>query len=70
MSGKEILASIKGHNSVTHVWKIMPNNPKLDPVIMNAYIKFGEILSFCSQDIDIWAIMKWVSTKKETEKIT
>ena len=27
------------------------NNPKLDLVFMNAYIKFGEILSICSQDI-------------------
>ena len=30
----------------------MPNNPKLDPVNINAYIKFGEILSICSQDIE------------------
>ena len=28
------------------------NNPKLDLVNMNAYIKFGEILSICSQDIE------------------
>ena len=30
------------------------NNPKLDPVNMNAYIKFGENLdlSICSQDIE------------------
>ena len=28
------------------------NNPKLDHVNMNAYIKFGEILSICSQDIE------------------
>ena len=26
------------------------NNPRLDLVNMNAYIKFGEILSICSQD--------------------
>ena len=30
----------------------MCNNPKLDIVNMNAYIKFGEILSICSQDIE------------------
>ena len=30
----------------------MCNNPNLDLVNMNAYIKFGEILSFCSQDIE------------------
>ena len=28
------------------------NNPKLDLVNMIAYIKFGEIMSFCSQDIE------------------
>ena len=27
-------------------------NPKVDLVNMNAYIKFGEILSICSQDIE------------------
>ena len=30
----------------------MCNNPKLDLVNMNAYIKFGEILSISSQDIE------------------
>ena len=28
------------------------NYPKLDLVNMNAYIKFGEIMSICSQDIE------------------
>ena len=28
------------------------NNPKLDLVNLNAYIKFGEILSIGSQDIE------------------
>ena len=28
------------------------NNPRLDLVNMNAYIKFGEILSICSQYIE------------------
>ena len=28
------------------------NNPKLDLVNMNAYIKFGEIMSICSQDTE------------------
>ena len=27
-------------------------NPNVDIVNMNAYIKFGEILSICSQDIE------------------
>ena len=29
----------------------MSNNPNVDLVNMNAYIKFGKILSICSQDI-------------------
>ena len=28
------------------------NNPNIDPVNINAYIKFGEFLSYCSQDIE------------------
>ena len=31
---------------------MMCNNPNVDPVNMNAYIKFGEILSIYSQDIE------------------
>ena len=31
---------------------MMCNNPNLDLVNMNACIKFGEILSICSQDIE------------------
>ena len=45
--------SIKGHNSVTEMTvKMAGNNPNLDLVNMNAYIKFGEILLICSQDIE------------------
>ena len=28
------------------------NNPNLDLVKINAYIKFGKIMSICSQDIE------------------
>ena len=28
------------------------NNPNLDVASINAYIKFGEIISICSQDIE------------------
>ena len=31
----------------------MCNNPNLDLVNINAYAKFGQILSICSQDIEI-----------------
>ena len=31
---------------------MMCNIPKLDLVNMNAYKKFGEIMSICSQDIE------------------
>ena len=37
--------------SNTNVRKIMSNNPKVDLVYLNVYIKFDEILSICSQDI-------------------
>ena len=53
LSGNEILAIIKGHNSCTNVQKMICNNPKLDLVNINAYIKFGEILSICSQGIEL-----------------
>ena len=32
--------------------KMMCNNPNVDLVNVNAYIKFGEILSICFQDIE------------------
>ena len=32
--------------------KLMSNNSKVDLVNMNTYIKFGEILSIFSQDIE------------------
>ena len=32
--------------------KMTSINPKLDLVNMNAYIKFGENMSICSQDIE------------------
>ena len=43
---------MKGHNSGTNVGKKMCNNPKLDLVNMNAYIKFDKILSIGSHDIE------------------
>ena len=39
------MSKIKGHNSGTNVRKMTCDNPKLDLVNVNAYIKFGEILS-------------------------
>ena len=50
--GIVILTSIKGNNPGTNVRKMMCNSPNVDLVNMNAYIKFGKILSFCSQDIE------------------
>ena len=41
-----------GHNSAINKSKMTGNNPNLDLVNMNAYIKFGEILSIVSQDIE------------------
>ena len=52
LSGNQILTSIKGHNSVKILRKMTGNNPKRDPVAVDVYTKFGQILSFCSQDIE------------------
>ena len=52
LSENEILTSIKGHNSVTNVRKTTCNNPNQYLVNINAYTKFGKLLSICSQDID------------------
>ena len=52
LSRNKILTSIKGHNSVTNQQKITGNNPNLEIVNINAYTKFGEILSICSPDIE------------------
>ena len=38
----KMLDYIKGHNSGKNLWKMMQNDPKLDLVIFNAYLKFGE----------------------------
>ena len=45
---KQILTSINGHNSVTNKQKMTGYNPNLDLVNINAFIKFGEILSIFS----------------------
>ena len=49
----EIVASIKCQNTSTNVRKMTCNNPKLELVNINAYLKFGKKnLSNCSQDIE------------------
>ena len=52
LSRNKILTPIKGHNSVTNEQKMTGGNAKLDLVNINAYRKFGEILSIYSQDIE------------------
>ena len=52
LSGNEILTSIKGHNSVKILRKMMGNNPKLDLVNVDVGTKFGWILSIRPQDIE------------------
>ena len=44
------MASIKGLNSGTNRQKMMCYNPNVDLFNMNAYIKFGEILSIRIQE--------------------
>ena len=52
LSGKEILTSIKGRNSVKILRKMTGNNPKVDVVNVDMHTKFGQILSIHSQDIE------------------
>ena len=49
---KPILTITEGHNCAVYFRKLTHNNPNLDldEVIANA--KFGQIPSFCSQDIE------------------
>ena len=50
--GNIILTSIKGHNSLTNLRKMTANNPNVDLVSINSYIKFGQKLSICSKYIE------------------
>ena len=52
LSENEILASIKGRNSVKILRKMTGNNPKLDLVYVDVHTKFGQILSIRYQDIE------------------
>ena len=52
LSGKEILRSIKGRNSVANLRNLMLYNPNLDLINVNVYTKFDYILSIGSQDIE------------------
>ena len=46
----KILALIKSPNSGTNVRRMLCNNPNLDLVTMNAFIKKGEILKILSRN--------------------
>ena len=46
------MTSVKGHNCVTNVAKMMCSNPDHDLVNINACTIIGIILSICSQDIE------------------
>ena len=53
LSDKVFLISIlKGHNCLTDLQKMTANNPNVDLVCINSYIKFGQNLSIYSQDIE------------------
>ena len=49
LSGNVILTLIKGHISLTNLRRMTANNPNVDLVSINSYIKFGQI---CSQNIE------------------
>ena len=46
----QILTSVKGHNSITNVRKMIYNNANLDLANIKTYTKFAEFLSICSKD--------------------
>ena len=52
LSGKEILTSIKGRNSVKILRKMTGNDTKLYLVNVDGHTKFGWILSIPSQAIE------------------
>ena len=52
MSKNQILASIKGRNSVANLKKTTIYNTNIDFVNNGVYAKFGFILSIRSQDIE------------------
>ena len=49
---KQILKSIKGHNSIKIWRKMTVYNPKLDLDNIDVHTKFGQILSIRSQDTE------------------
>ena len=49
LSGNEILAITKGHNSVVNLRNLTHNNPKVDLVKFN---EFDQIPLICTQDIE------------------
>ena len=42
LGGNVILVSIKGHNSLINLRKMTANDPNVDLVNINSYIKFGQ----------------------------
>ena len=51
LSINKILTSIKGHNSVKNGPKTMCIRNNMDPVFINAYTKFYQTSTICSEDI-------------------
>ena len=49
---KQILASVKGRNSIANLQKTKIYNTNVDLVNDNVFAKFSVILSICSQDIE------------------
>ena len=52
LSGNVFMTSIKGNNSLTNLRKMTAYDPNIDLVSIKTYIKFGQNLSICSQDIE------------------
>ena len=65
-SKNQILASIKGHNSVADLRKMTHYNPNIDIVNDNVYTKFGLNLSIYSPDIEQKTIYAGMTKHSQT----
>ena len=59
--------SIKGQNSIKILRKMTDNNTKVDLVNVDMHMKFGLILTICSQDIELKQTKKKRKKKKSGE---
>ena len=62
------MTSIKGHNSVINLRKIMSNNPNQDLVNINAYIRLSSVYLFSRYGAEILTLVKVKTLLQMLEK--